>query len=356
MRTFKQTLATSVLAVQLLLPAAVTRAQYGPQPSYNHSAAMMRQQAQMMNQATMQMQRMHADFMRQQQMFHHHMMINNMMHNQWQMRAHMLQVARSSYRSIMRVDSTPQADLEKPYLAEDFIQRAQQIHTFSVLPVETQSYLFSKQGYFVKALLDSALQRRVALYALDQITLALATKLRANQSPIKAVSVDKTCQKLEIIGFAKGVVADTTLRALFDCLGTDLLVLPRVTVFGVGTKHVNDALEAGITPDSSNRIQVESNTQGVFFSVEVVAFDRSSIDAEGPAIRALWRSQLFARAIVYKVPGAINLKPRANPEDYFLASSELATQLANVAPLRDAEIRKLVRVREKEEKKLRAKS
>ena len=122
-------------------------------------------------------------------------------------------------------------------------------------------------------------------------------------------------------------------------------------MFGVGTRHVDDALEAGIVPDSSNRIQLESNTQGIFYSLEVLAFDRRSLEAEGPAIRGLWRSQLYAKAIVFKMPGAINLKPRAFPNDYLQATSELSLQLSSGAPLRDAQLKKLIRVREKETKR-----
>lgn len=313
----------------------------------------MRMQTQMMQQSMQQMQRMQADIMRQQQLFHQQMMLNNMamMNSQWQMRAYMQKVALSTYRSIMRVDSTPQASLDEPYLAKDFIERSQKVRSFSVLPAELQSYLFTKKGYFVQPMLDSLLQEKVAKEVLWNITNELRTKLGANKVPIASFSSDQTCKKLEALGFSNGVVADTTLRALFDCLGTDLLVLPRVTVFGIGTRHVDDALEAGVVPDSSNKIDLESATQGVYYSIEVVAFDRRSLEEEGSGIRAMWRSQLHAKALVFKQPGTINFKARAKPYDYSVASTELSAQLAADAPLADARMKKLIRKRERELKK-----
>jgi hypothetical protein len=347
-----------LLLAALLLVGAASQAQYGggPPPGFNNAAiqAQMRMQTQMMQQSMQQMQRMQADIMRQQQqLFHQQMMLNNMamMNSQWQMRAYMQKVALSTYRSIMRVDSTPQASLDEPYLAKDFIERSQKVRSFSVLPAELQSYLFTKKGYFVQPMLDSLLQEKVGKEALWNITNELRTKLGANKVPIASFSSDQTCKKLEALGFSNGVVADTTLRALFDCLGTDLLVLPRVTVFGIGTRHVDDALEAGIVPDSSNKIDLESATQGVYYSIEVVAFDRRSLEEAGSGIRAMWRSQLHAKALVFKQPGAINFKARAKPYDYSVASTELSAQLAADAPLADARMKKLIRKRERELKK-----
>jgi len=303
-------------------------------------------------------QRFAADFSRQ-----HSQMINNQMMMNMQRSAMissyraelMKQFVGSTYRKLTKADVTPLPTEDEPYLAKDLIERAQQIRTISVLPPEISSFLFTKEGYFLQPLLDSITQRLISQKVFDQLTLQLAKVLGQNKRPIRTHPSDYTLHQLKNLGFAQWAVADTTLDVLLSSLGVDMLLVPRVTVFGIGTKHVDDAIEAGVKPDSSFRINLTEKLQGVFFSVEVVAYDRQSFTSDPKRICGFWRSQPMVEAPVFIAPfnplfPTIIVKHRAVQRDYLSASKTLSNYTAFRAPLRDEAIKKLISQRQRETK------
>jgi len=253
---------------------------------------------------------------------------------QWQ------RTARNTYHALRDYDKSVPELRDVQYLAPDFIERAPLLRSYAILPARVSSYLFTVEGHYLTSFLSDSLAEVCAAITTKDLSEAFVSRLKRNAQPLALQEQAETSIKLRSLGSR---LADTVdVRAAFAALGVDVILVPRVTVHGVGTKHAEDATKRGIQPDLISRIHIYEPFQGVFYSLEFVAYDRLSFSTtETP--RPLWRSMIAHEVMLGYAVGGGNLVKRVRPSMLYIASNELARFHALLIPLHDGNFQKIVK-------------
>ncbi len=187
----------------------------------------------------------------------------------------------------------PFAKEKRNDLGESFEERSKSISSFVVLPPECRTFLFNKESYYVGPVLDSLSHEMLRGQFQRDLTRHLATKLGVKMGSKNALSVDQSNKLFAERGFLPPNVPDTTLGGLFDLLGTDLLILPRIMVVLVGTDRAKEAIENGAAIDSSMQVkELKTTFRDAVYCFEYLAFDRKSVNQSNVPPTPLWRTSL----------------------------------------------------------------
>ena len=234
------------------------------------------------------------------------------MHQMWAIndavRASASRSAYSAYRQINLTHGTPEALESADYIAPDFATRREKLSSMAVLPPVVINLLYHEKGYYVAPLLTEDVKRVAIDEAMTEMVKSFQEGVAKNKKPLTVAEFATTTQRLTRLGYKTNQLPDTSLKALFDCLGTDLIIIPRISFFAVGTAHVKDVMKRGARPNRSIQLDEVDGSQGVYASLEYFAYDRASVPDSGQAT-PIWRSVAHTNPLIYIPPGSIVLGP-----------------------------------------------